>query len=180
VAPEDTAPSEEAAEEPIDDAVAEPETVHGALVTWSRGQRVLHAGRDGLVDLVRTLRDEGWLMCLDVTAVDYLLADAPRPLPDGVEPERYELVVTLMSHVERDRVRIRVQIPADDPVAPSLFELHPASVQLKASTTIAGLCMSVLLVQAGARRQPAGELTRSTSYKEKGLSLHGYPCALTM
>jgi len=121
VAPEDTAPAEEAVEEPADDAVVEPETVHGALVTWSRGQRVLHVERDGLVDLVRTLRDEGWLMCLDVTAVDYLLAEAPRVLPDSVEPGRYELVVTLMSHVERDRVRIRVQIPDDDPVAPSLL-----------------------------------------------------------
>ena len=40
-----------------------------------------------------TLRDEGWLMCLDVTAVDYLLDDAPRLLPAGVEPERFELVV---------------------------------------------------------------------------------------
>ena len=131
MAPQDTAPTEEAVEEPTDDAVAEPETVHGAPVSWSRGQRVLHAERDGLVDLVRTLRDEGWLMCLDVTAVDYLLADAPRPLPVGVEPARYELVVTLMSHVERDRVRIRVQIPEDDPVAPSLFELHPGTEALE-------------------------------------------------
>ena len=131
MAPEDAAPTEEAVDEPIDDAAPEPETVHGALVTWSRGQRVLHAERDGLVELVKALRDEGWLMCLDVTAVDYLLAEASRPLPAGVEPERYELVVTLISHVERERVRIRVQIPEDDAVAPSLFEVHPGTEALE-------------------------------------------------
>ena len=45
---------------------------HGVPVTSSRGQRVLHPTHDELVSLVGTLRDEGWLMCLDVTAVDYL------------------------------------------------------------------------------------------------------------
>ena len=131
MAPDETAPTEEAAEDPIDDAAAEPETVHGAVVSWSRGQRVLHAERDGLVDLVKALRDEGWLMCLDVTAVDYLVAEASRTLPAGIVAERYELVVTLMSHVERERVRIRVQIPEDDAVAPSLFQLHPGSEALE-------------------------------------------------
>lgn len=129
--PDETAPTEEAAEDTTVDAAVEPETVHGAIVSYSRGQRVLHVPRDGLVELVRTLRDEGWLMCLDVTAVDYLLAEAKRPLPDGIEPERYELVVTLISHLERERVRIRVQIPEDDAVAPSLFEVHPGTEALE-------------------------------------------------
>ena len=40
-------------------------------------------------------------MCLDVTAVDYLANAAPRALPAGVEPERFELVVVLISHNER-------------------------------------------------------------------------------
>ena len=129
--PEDTTPEEVAVEEQASDTVVEPETVHGAIVSWSRGQRVLHAQREQLVDLVKALRDEGWLMCLDVTAVDYLLAEAPRRLPDGIDPERYELVVTLMSHLERDRIRIRVQIPEAEPVAPSLFEVHPGTEALE-------------------------------------------------
>ncbi len=99
---------------------------HGVPVSSSRAQRVLHPTRDELVDLVSTLRDEGWLMCLDLTAVDYLTH--PRSdLPASVAPERYEVVVTLISHVERDRLRLRVQVPEHDPVVPSLFELHPGT-----------------------------------------------------
>ncbi|MCU1351695.1 MAG: nuoC [Acidimicrobiales bacterium] len=105
----------------------EPERLHGALVTSDRGQRVLHPSRDELVALVRTLRDEGYLMGIDVTGVDYLLYDAPRHLPDGIEAERFEVVVNLISHVDRDRLRLRVQVPEADPVVPTLFEVHPGT-----------------------------------------------------
>ena len=100
--------------------------LHGAPVVDARGQRVVHVGRDELVSFVRTLRDEGWLQCLDVTAVDYL-AHPQSDLPDGVEPERFEVVVLLMSHTARERLRIRVQVPESDPVVPSLFEVHPGT-----------------------------------------------------
>jgi len=110
----------------------EPELVHGALVTWSCGQRVLHPSRDTLVDLVRTLRDDdGFAMCLDVTAVDYLAYEAPRELPAGIEGERFEVVVTLISHTARERVRIRVQVPEDDATVPSLFAVHPGTEALE-------------------------------------------------
>jgi NADH-quinone oxidoreductase subunit C len=100
--------------------------LHGAPVVEARGQRVVHVGRDELVSLVRTLRDEGWLQCLDLTAVDYL-AHPQSDLPDGIEPERFEVVVLLMSHTARARLRIRVQVPEADPVVPSLFEVHPGT-----------------------------------------------------
>jgi hypothetical protein len=66
------------AEAPADEAEpatepAGPPTLHGVLLTDSRGQRVLHPGRDELVDLVRRLRDdEGFRVCIDLTAVDYV------------------------------------------------------------------------------------------------------------
>jgi NADH-quinone oxidoreductase subunit C len=105
-----------------------PETVHGHPVTRSRGQKVVHVPREELRTVVAALRDEGWLMCLDVTAVDYLLSDDDaRGLPDGFEPERFEVVVVLMSHTERARLRLRVQVPDDAPVVPSLFEVHPGT-----------------------------------------------------
>lgn len=76
--------------------------------------------------MVRKLRDEGWLMCVDVAGVDYL--SHPRAdLPDGVAAERFEVVVQLISHRDRDRLRLRVQVPEADPVVPSLFEVHPGT-----------------------------------------------------
>lgn len=108
------------------DQAPEPETLHGLPVTWSCGQRVVHAQPDQLVDLVCTLRDEGWLQCLDIAGVDYL-ANPHRTLPDGVEPERFEVVVTLISHAARARLRIRVQVPEADPAVPTLFEVHPGT-----------------------------------------------------
>jgi NADH-quinone oxidoreductase subunit C len=114
------------------DETIEPEERLGAPVTYSRGQQVLHPARDALVDLVRTLRDdEGFRMCVDLTAVDYLAYDAYRDLPDGVVGERYEVVVGLLSHATRERVRIRVQVPADDPTCPSLFDVHPGTEALE-------------------------------------------------
>jgi NADH:ubiquinone oxidoreductase subunit C len=120
---DDTAADEGAAPE-----APEPELVHGAVVTWSRGQKVLHPDRADLASLVRTLRDtDGYVMCLDVCGVDYLTYGTDRGLPDGIAPERFEVVVTLMSQAERNRLRIRVQVPADDPTCPSLFEVHPGT-----------------------------------------------------
>jgi NADH-quinone oxidoreductase subunit C len=107
-------------------AVPEPELLHGHPVVRAHGTRVVHAPREALVELVRALRDEGWLQCLDVTAVDYLTHPQP-DLPDGVVPERFEVVVTLISHHERERMRIRVQVPESDPTVPSLFEVHPGT-----------------------------------------------------
>jgi NADH-quinone oxidoreductase subunit C len=116
-----------ATDEPVaPDAAPEPELLHGAPVVQVNGSPVVHASRDQLVDLVTALRAEGWLQCLDVTGVDYL-ANPHRQLPDGIAPERFELVVLLISHAQRLRMRIRVQVPEADPVVPSLFEVHPGT-----------------------------------------------------
>ncbi|MGI8709632.1 MAG: NADH-quinone oxidoreductase subunit C [Acidimicrobiales bacterium] len=103
-----------------------PESLHGAPISERFGQRVAHPTREQLRDLVRTLRDEGWAQCLDVTAVDYL-THRQVDLPAGIAAERFEVVVILISHVERQRLRLRVQVPEADPVVPSLFEVHPGT-----------------------------------------------------
>jgi NADH-quinone oxidoreductase subunit C len=109
-------------------AGTEPERRHGALVTQGCDMEVLHPTREQLVDVVRALRDDdGFNMCLDVTAVDYLTYGADRGLPEGIEPGRFEVVVTLISHMERRRVRLRVQVPGEDPTCPSLFDVHPGT-----------------------------------------------------
>lgn len=117
---------------PDEAAVSEPETWHGVLVerdsAFSRGQVVAHPTREQYVDFVRALRDEdAYWLCLDVTAVDYLSFAAPRRLPEGVVGGRFEVVTQVMSVRDRSRVRVRVQVPGDDPVVPSLFEVHPGS-----------------------------------------------------
>ena len=94
----------------------------------SRGQRTLHVPREDLPAVVLELRDEhAFNMCVDVTAVDYAAYEAPRHLPEDVEPERFEVVVNLLSMANRERLRLRVQVPADDPVVPTLFDVHPGT-----------------------------------------------------
>lgn len=103
----------------------EPELLHGAPVTRSRGQTVLHPGREDYPALVASLREQGWWTCLDLCAVDYLGYRAARELPAGTQPERFEVVVQLVNHRERSRLRLRVQVPEADPTVASIFSLHP-------------------------------------------------------
>ncbi|MCD9625746.1 NADH-quinone oxidoreductase subunit C [Rhabdothermincola salaria] len=104
-------------------AVDEPETRHGAPLIWSHGQAVLHTGLEQYRPLIEALHDEGFLVCIDLTVVDYL-AHPGRALAPGIDPERFEVVVNLLSHARRERVRVRVQVPESEPVAPSLFDLY--------------------------------------------------------
>jgi NADH-quinone oxidoreductase subunit C len=106
--------------------MTQPETRYDVPLTRSRGQEILHPTREQLVELVRSLRDdEGFRVCVDLTAVDYLAAKTQRDLPPDVAAERFEVVVGLLSHSGRARLRLRVQIPEDDPSCPSLFDVHP-------------------------------------------------------
>lgn len=101
------------------------ELAHGVPVSWSRGQRVLHPTREGYLDLVAALHGEGYLVCVDVTATDYLTYRVRRSLPSPVVPERFEVVANLLAPARRERVRIRVQVPEHDAVVASLFGYHP-------------------------------------------------------
>jgi NADH-quinone oxidoreductase subunit C len=108
------------------EAPAEVETVHGCPVTGTGGQRVAHVPVDRLLEVAQALRDEGFDFCADVTAVDYLTHPG-RHLPDDVTAQRYELVVNLLSTSQRSRLRLRVQVPGDDPTVPSLFGVWPGA-----------------------------------------------------
>ncbi|MFN8039539.1 MAG: NADH-quinone oxidoreductase subunit C [Acidimicrobiales bacterium] len=124
------------ATEPVADgeapaAAPEPELRHGAPVTWSRGQQVLHTDVAGYLKLVKALHDEGFLMCADLTAADYLTYEAVRDVPADLAAERFELVVGLLRFDPTERVRIRVQVPESAATVPSLFELYPGSDALE-------------------------------------------------
>ena len=100
--------------------------MHGCPVTDSRGQVVVHPTREQYVDVVKALADDGYAMCADLTAVDYL-DYMSRPLPSGITPGRFEVVVNLLDITHRRRIRLRVQVPADDAVVPTLFDVHPGT-----------------------------------------------------
>jgi len=102
------------------------ETLHGFPVVQSRGQKVLLVDRASYVQVLKKLADDSFDMCIDLTAVDYLLMP-DRTVGVGVAPERYELVVNLLSMTRRERLRVRVQVPESDTTMPSLFDLHPGT-----------------------------------------------------
>ena len=66
--------------------------------------------RDTYKEMVAAFRDAGFETCADLCGVDYLTHPG-RSLPEGVAPERFEVVVNLLSLSMRQRVRIRVQVP---------------------------------------------------------------------
>jgi NADH-quinone oxidoreductase subunit C len=112
---------------PQDPLEEEPALVRGAPASLSHGQLVLFPDRESYLDLVRALADDdGYAMCVDLCGVDYLL-NAHRGLPPDVAPERFEVVVNLLSLAEHKRVRLRVQVPAADPILASLFEVYPGT-----------------------------------------------------
>ena len=101
------------------------EQLHGCPTGESRGQTTVFPSLGQYLTLVKKLADEGFDMCVDLTAVDYLTHPG-RPLPEGVSAERFELVVNLLSLDRRERVRVRVQIAESDVIA-SLFDLYPGT-----------------------------------------------------
>ncbi len=107
--------------------VEAPEMLHGAPVTRSRGQLVVHPSRATYHEVVSALKADGFAMCADLCAVDYLGAAAQRELPSEVTAERFEVVVNLLNLAYRTRVRVRVQIPATDTTVASLYDLYPGT-----------------------------------------------------
>lgn len=104
---------------------------YGVPASLSRDQLVLHPERSQYLAVAGQLKDDGYIMCVDVTAVDFLLHEAPRHLPDGVSAERYEVVASFLRHTDAHRVRLRTQVPADEPTCPSLWSLHAGSEALE-------------------------------------------------
>jgi NADH-quinone oxidoreductase subunit C len=100
--------------------------LHGWPVVESHGQEVVHCRPEGYHDLMAALLEDGFDMCIDLCAVDYL-AHAGRDLPPGITPERFEVVVNLLSLTRHRRLRVRVQVPQGDPSVPTLVELWPGA-----------------------------------------------------
>jgi NADH-quinone oxidoreductase subunit C len=140
--PDDAAPdAREETHEP------EPQEERYGLPVWrSQGQVELFPSREQLTKVVKAMHDDGYFMCLDVTAVDYLTFGqrttaegdvrlTTRALPFDIAPERFETVYHFIRHTDVSRIRLRVQVPADDPTVPSLFEIHPGTEAMEREVT---------------------------------------------
>jgi len=134
----DTPAADEAAPEPADPEPAPPALRHGVPVAEAPGTAVLHPTREQLAEVVEALYADGYLMCIDVTVVDYLtfgrrtaaegdILSTERTLPGGLAPERFEVVYHFLRHADHDRVRLRVQVPESDPTVVSLFDRYPGT-----------------------------------------------------
>jgi len=86
--------------------------------------QIAFPSRDTYKRMAAAFRDTGFETCSDLCAVDYLTHPG-RTLPEGVGPERFEVVVNLLSLSKRQRVRIRVQVPESDPLLDSLVDVYP-------------------------------------------------------
>lgn len=114
--------------------VREPESLFGLLVTRSHGQIVLFPSREEYPALMATLHEADYHMVIDLTGVDYLTHPGRTDLPAGISPERFEVVVNLINHRERARLRLRLQVPESDPRLPSAFDLYPGTEAMERET----------------------------------------------
>ena len=123
---------EESTDESPEEPAAEQAIAFGCPLTLSTAdQRVLHPSRDQWLLVASAILADGFRMCIDVTAVDYLTNPRRPALADGVAPERFEVVASFMNHARRERIRARVQVPESDPSIPSLSTLYPGAVYLE-------------------------------------------------
>jgi NADH-quinone oxidoreductase subunit C len=79
----------------------------------------LYVDQDHLLETLRTLRDHPELkfaLLSEITAVDYLPRDP-----------RFEVIYLLVSLAHRQRVRLKVRLPSDDPHVPTASGLWPAA-----------------------------------------------------
>jgi len=104
----------------------EPFRLYGCLVAERGGERILHATPEQYPELLNNLVDDGYLMCADLCGVDYL-THLDRPMPEGIEPQRFEVVLSVVSFDPPRRLRVRVQVPEDDPVLPSAYNTWPGT-----------------------------------------------------
>jgi NADH-quinone oxidoreductase subunit C len=117
-------PTDSDTNEPGTDSVGD--MVFGCPATFHLHQLVLYPSRERYLETIKAVADYGFHMVVDLCAVDHL-ENATRALPDDVDPERFEVVVNMLDMAQKRRIRIRVQVPANDPTVVSLFDLFPGT-----------------------------------------------------
>ncbi|MEK7292807.1 MAG: NADH-quinone oxidoreductase subunit C [Actinomycetota bacterium] len=103
-----------------------PSVLHGSPLVESAGQSVLFVDKDRYFAVLTSLANDGFEMCVDLTAVDFLTHPG-RILPTGIAVERFEIVVNLLSLRNHERLRLRVQISESDATIDSAFDIYPGT-----------------------------------------------------
>lgn len=86
------------------------------LVSEQGAEIRLRSSRDGIRETVRTLREVGYRLLIDVFAVDY-----------PIRPERFEVVYQLTELEGPGRIFVHVSVPEEDPHVPSIADLVPGA-----------------------------------------------------
>ncbi len=108
-----------------DEASIDEEQLYGVPAASAFGQMVLFPDTESYLDLFSELQGDGFQQVIDLCGVDYLNHERS-DLPASVIAERFEVVVNLISHARRERIRVRVQV-ADGASIPSLFDQFPGT-----------------------------------------------------
>ncbi|TRZ73077.1 MAG: NADH-quinone oxidoreductase subunit C [Actinobacteria bacterium] len=102
------------------------DVLHDCALRDSHGQHVLFVPKDRYIATLRKLIDDSYTMCVDLTAIDFLTHPG-RTLPEVIAPERFEIVVNLLSMRDRTRLRVRTQVSEADASIDSAFDLYPGT-----------------------------------------------------
>lgn len=84
-----------------------------------RGQRFVILRKDGIREAIKLLKDLGFNHLQTLTGVDYLRIPNRRT--------RFEVVYQLYSIEKRLQLRLRVEVPEDDPEVDSIVDLFPCA-----------------------------------------------------
>lgn len=87
------------------------------------GETTVVISREAMPGVLAFLRDTPGLLytfLADITAVDYLGHEPPKP-------ERFAICYHLLALLSNRLIRVKVYVPEDDPVMPSLYSDWPAS-----------------------------------------------------
>ena len=105
---------------------AHTDTAYDVSVQNSNGQIVLHPEMLLYESLIKNLAADGYQMCVDLCGVDYY-KNLTRELPNDVKAGRFELVINFLDLLGKRRIRVRVQLPEDDPKVPSISMIYPGA-----------------------------------------------------
>lgn len=113
--------------EPAAEAAPERASRYGVPAELDGEQPVVFPSAAEWFDTALAILQDGYTMCVDLTAVDYLTYPAARPLPADIVGERFEVVALFADLTENSRIRARVQVPASDPTLDSIVQLFPGA-----------------------------------------------------